>query len=67
MSQNARIMDLIGKRNILKQELRDVEYSLCEAVMNYEGTVQEALRTGLLRLNFAAPAGFKRALLDDRR
>jgi len=39
---------------------RESEQQLTDLVLNFDGSVRDALREGLVRLNFPAPAGFYR-------
>ena len=59
-----RIKRLIGKRLELQQELREVDYRLASEVLDYEGSLQEALLDGLVKLNFAKPRQFERILRE---
>jgi len=44
---------------------RNAEQKLADIVIGFEGTVEEALRTGLIRLNFPAPPGFYKQTQED--
>ena len=57
-----KIKELIDRQQELKFELKDVQHSLADMVMNYEGSLREALESRLVRLNFPAPPGFHRYL-----
>lgn len=54
------IKELIDKQQELKFELKDVQHRLADMVMDYKGSLQEALESKLVRLNFPAPPGFYR-------
>ena len=59
-----RIKELIRKRDELKSELNMIQHELAHEVFNYKGTLQDALKDRLVRLNFAAPAGFYNSLKE---
>ena len=63
---NTEIQELIGRQDELKSELRDIQHELCHKVMSFQGTLQEALRARIVKLNFAAPAGFYRMIRDQK-
>ena len=52
------IKELIDRQFDLKHELRAIQGELGNMVMHYEGSLQDALKEGLVRLNFPAPPGF---------
>ena len=59
------IKELINRQQELKFELRNVQNELCSKVEYYEGSLREALKTGLVRLNFPAPSGFYKYLKGE--
>ena len=56
------IKELIDKQQELKFELKDIQHRLADMILNYEGSLREALESRLVRLNFPAPPGFHRYL-----
>jgi hypothetical protein len=60
--ERSMINELILKRDDLKSELRHIDHELADAVLRYEGTLQDALKDRLVRLNFSAPVGFYKYL-----
>lgn len=66
MSLPDTITELLIHRNDVKAELREVDQKLASIVMSYEGSLQEALRDGLVRLNFPASSGFYQYLRKRR-
>jgi len=54
----AEIQDLITKRNELREELRMIDHELASAVLTFKGSIEDALKAGIVRLNFTAPSGF---------
>jgi len=56
------ITSVIERINEIKSEKRELEIKLTDIVLNYEGSVQEALKDGLVRLNFSTYPGFYRFL-----
>lgn len=62
VKQMTRIEELIGEQEDLKGRLRHVQQQLTDEVMQFQGTLRDALEMQLVRLNFAAPAGFHRHL-----
>ena len=54
----SRLNEMLAKRDELKDKIRDIDRGLADMVLSYEGSVEDALRDGLIRLNFQAPAGF---------
>ena len=63
-STHKAIFDLIQKREDLKTEIRIVEKELTDHIVHFDGTLVEALRLRLIRLNFAAPSGFLKYLQE---
>lgn len=58
------IEELIEKQKELKQELHTVQHKLCYQIIRFQGTLQEALKMRIIKLNFATPPGFNRILKD---
>ncbi len=58
------VKHLLNKRNELKHELRDIDRQLMEEITSFDGKLVDALGMGLVRLNFAAPVGFRRYLTE---
>ena len=56
------IKELLNKRQDLKMELREVEHELINVVENFEGTLNEAVRLGLVKFNFTVPQGYYRSI-----
>ena len=48
-----------------KQEKRQAEHELLSLVLNFEGSLREALAIGIVRLNFSAPPDFLRSLRSE--
>ena len=63
---NTEMQELINRQSELKGELREVQHELCHKVMRFQGTLQEALKLRIVKLNFAAPAGFHRMIRDQK-
>jgi len=59
---NEKIRELLDKERELRSELNHVRHDLTMEVMNYDGSLQDALADGLVRLNFPAPSGFYRSI-----
>jgi len=57
-----KVEKLIYERGDYASHLRAIDRELAELVMTYQGSVLSALKSGLVRLNFPAPAGFYRAI-----
>ena len=57
-----RANELTIKISEAKQVIRDCTFELADIIMRYDGTLQQALKDGLVRLNFPAPPGFYRHL-----
>lgn len=49
----------------VKRAKREIEHQLTDLVIRYDGTLKDALKDGLVRLNFAAPPGFKHYLKES--
>lgn len=62
---NSKIKELIDRQQDLKFELKDIQSKLCTEVERYEGSLREALRDGIVRLNFPAPSGFYKYLKGE--
>jgi len=63
--QKEKINKLLAERQELKHQRQELTHridvldsELARIVLNYEGTLIEALRDGIIRLNFKAPANF---------
>lgn len=52
------IEELVAKQRNLKQELLITQKELARQIQDYEGSLMEALASGIVRLNFPAPRGF---------
>ena len=61
------IEKLIEEQNELKNELNNTQRKLISEVEQFDGTLREALSLGLVKLNFAVPAGYYRSLRDKLR
>lgn len=61
---NTNITAMLDELRELKQKQMNISSELANEVMKYPG-VQEALKDGLIRLNFPAPAGFLRYLKNN--
>lgn len=61
-STRSRVDELLEQRRILKMNLEEIDFKLLRELETYEGTVMQAVKDGLVRLNFAAPSGFYRML-----
>jgi len=60
MSENIKkLIETIQEAKMMK---RETEYELCHIIETFDGTLNEALKIGLVRLNFSAPPGFRRGL-----
>lgn len=62
MNNSDKIKELIDRQDELVSELRGVRSVLCSEIEQYEGSLREALKTGLVKLNFPAPPGFNKYL-----
>ena len=58
--------ELRDRHSELKYQLRQVEREMSEIVLNFEGSVKDALIGGIVKLNFPAPPGFHNWLRKDR-
>ena len=58
---------MLMRKNDIQCELRQINHDLCQEIMNFQGSVREALEIGLIKPNFSAPAGFKRMMENNKR
>jgi len=58
---------LTKKQDKVKLKLKEIQVLLMEEVENYEGTLYEALKSGLVRLNFCAPPGLYKLFKNNTR
>ena len=61
---NENIQEVLARRCQLKDELRELDHDLTSHVLKFEGSLKDALKAGLVRLNFPAPTGFYRHLKE---
>jgi hypothetical protein len=64
---NEKIQKLIETIQEAKMMKREAEFELCHIIETFDGTLNDALMIGLVRLNFSAPPGFKRSLRSSKR
>jgi len=60
------IQEMIDELRALKRRQIDVCTELADEVLKYPG-IQDALKDGLVKLNFPAPPGFNRYLKNNYR
>lgn len=54
-----RIVYLKDKRDQLKWELKEIDSELMQIVLEFKGTLVEALKLEIVKLNFPLPPNFK--------
>ena len=57
--------ELIIRHRELKHEIRALESQMAGTLERFEGTVKDALRQGIVKLNFPAPPGYMRHIIED--
>lgn len=63
---NSEIDKLLMDKRELQDSIRQIDHKLCNFVSRFDGKLIDALKIGLVRLNFAAPAGFMRHLRETK-
>ena len=62
--EHKHVNELLEQKRDLQCQIRDIDSKLCRVVTDFEGKLTDALKLGLVRLNFTAPPGFKRFLME---
>lgn len=65
MDMKSDVQQLLNGRREAQSMLRDAERQLTNILINFDGTLLDALKAGLVKPNFPTPPGFKRHLLDN--
>ena len=64
MASIDKIRELLSDVDVAKHALKGAEHRLADALASTDMDWKTAYATGIVRLNFAAPPGFKKFLFD---
>ena len=59
---DVKISKLLEDISEAKMIIRQSTYELADLVVRFDGTIEDALRLGIVKLSFPAPAGFYKHL-----
>ena len=59
---DVKISKLLEDISDAKMIIHQSTHELADLVLRFDGTIEDALRLGIVRLNFTAPAGFYKHL-----
>ena len=56
--------DMKDAHDRAKQEVRNIEEEMVQYVINYRGTIREAIEEGIVKFNFPVPKGWMRHYME---
>ena len=61
-TSHVKVDELLMRKRDLQDEIRRIDHELVDVINHFEGSLIDALKMGLIRLNFTAPPGFRQFL-----